>query len=274
MIYFFLFLMMGFEYPNVVDKRNIEMDNTFNSAYYQKWEAWKKVYVDYQTKTLVKSDAVFENEKISAEYRVGDQIDFLKLKSEGFTGVVFLFDTEDQIDDVVSYLMKIKFQGFKILLSYCPRREDIGVTVFPDVDRLRLTLVRCGGLVDGYILGWRRTSVHLFQKDLAYMNFFTTSVRTNNPNLPIIGEIYAGDTNSGLGYNYNSPMVQITDYCSVVIVVNYIDNNINENKLRFFLQDLFASYKLMIVSQKKENLISRFKEAGFKNFIILKGNEK
>jgi len=45
-----------------------------------------------------------------------------------------------------------------------------------------------------FVLGWRRTSAHLFKQDRAFSNFLIKTAKDANSDLAIVGEGYFGKT--------------------------------------------------------------------------------
>jgi hypothetical protein len=56
-----------------------------------------------------------------------------------------------------------------------------------DVKKYTQILRESAPYISGYINSWRRTSVHLWKQDDAFMNYTNTILRQSNPNLPIVG---------------------------------------------------------------------------------------
>ena len=113
--------------------------------------------------------------------------------------------------------------------------ENLNETVFMDVEKYTRILSECAPYITGYINSWRRTSSHLWEQDLAFMNYTNHILRQSNGNLPIIGELYYGNThkyqhvgNVGFGLNNfkNSSGVMVVNFGFKKIDVKYLINNI------------------------------------------------
>lgn len=68
------------------------------------------------------------------------------------------------------------------------------MTVFHDPDQIAERLRLVCPLAEAILVGWRRTSVHLFIQDEAFTNFILRTAREANPEIAIIGEAYYGQT--------------------------------------------------------------------------------
>lgn len=111
----------------------------------------------------------------------------------GYNAVLVTFDTTESLARLCSAVDYIKSAGFRVVIAYAGR-EHLSEPVFRDPDVLRKWLSTLGGKADALLLGWRRTSLHLFLPDQAWSNFLIRSARSGNPELPFIGMAYFGET--------------------------------------------------------------------------------
>lgn len=72
--------------------------------------------------------------------------------------------------------------------------ESIQHSIFRDPDELASAAAQLAQACDGVILGWRRTSVHMYRQDDVFQILLLRAAREANPKLAILGEIYYGET--------------------------------------------------------------------------------
>ena len=111
----------------------------------------------------------------------------------GYNAVLLTFDTTESLARLCSVADYIKSAGFRVVIAYAGR-ENLSEPVFRDPVRIRAFLAALGGKADALLLGWRRTSLHLFLPDQAWTNFLIRAARSGNPELPFIGMAYFGET--------------------------------------------------------------------------------
>lgn len=72
--------------------------------------------------------------------------------------------------------------------------ESLQHSIFRDPDELASAAAQLAQACDGVILGWRRTSVHMYRQDKVFQTLLLRAAREANPRLAILGEIYYGET--------------------------------------------------------------------------------
>ena len=72
------------------------------------------------------------------------------------------------------------------------KRESLHDAVFIDPKLYTQGLTRLAAECDGYFIGWRRTGLHLLQKQEKFVAYSMQCVRQANPNILIFGEGYFG----------------------------------------------------------------------------------
>ena len=165
-------------------------------------------------------------------------------------------------------------------------------TAFKNPDELAENLRRFARISEGFILGWRKTSLHLFEQDPQFTNFILKNVRSGNPQIYILGEAYYGQTASsnhstrnlqynipdnasgaaviGLGYNgvavepvMNSLLKKIKDYPKVAMIIGdrpyYATNHYNGKN---FIENF----------QIKMKLVGRWMKAGARGVMVSHGD--
>ena len=69
---------------------------------------------------------------------------------------------------------------------------------------------------DGYLIGWRRTSLHLFKQDKPWVDYSMQCVRAGNPQIPVFGECYygfQGNNNADGSYFEDEFSVNVPSQC-------------------------------------------------------------
>lgn len=113
--------------------------------------------------------------------------------AQGYTSALLAIYGGESNADLRNTVAEIRAAGMKVWFAFSGR-ESLHDTLFVpprDIDR-------CFSMVapsaEGMLLGWRRTSVHLFLMDAEYGNFLMATARKHNPKLAILGEGYYGQT--------------------------------------------------------------------------------
>lgn len=132
----------------------------------------------------------------------------------GYNAALVTFDTTEDLTRLCLAVDYIKSAGFRVVIAYAGR-EHLSEPVFRDPVRIRAFLAALGGKADALLLGWRRTSLHLFLPDKAFTNFLIRAARSGNPELPFIGTAYFGETAETMqGITYHVP-----ENASAVLVI-------------------------------------------------------
>lgn len=111
---------------------------------------------------------------------------------QGFNAVLLTFDGSETVGDLTDLAAYLR-RGFKVWFAF-GGREDLKVSVFLDPETYGLYLQSLARVCDGFLSHWRRTSSHLFIQDDAFMYYTAVNVRAGNPNIPVLGEVYYGET--------------------------------------------------------------------------------
>ena len=116
-------------------------------------------------------------------------------RNQGYNAVLFVYDDIERPDDAIALIRSVKNEfGFQVYAAYGPAGEGASAPpTFLPPERYGKFLRTIAPEIDGFLLGWGRTSVHLFTQDPAYMHFVCSALRDGNPRLPILGEMYWGE---------------------------------------------------------------------------------
>ena len=204
------------------DQRNLIYDPSvgIDSA---SWTKWLRIYQSDEYKTYspeyveLKKGLRIINEVKCPEnteqfQRMSENIEYYM--SRGYNSVLVTFTTGEtlyRLSDTIDYLKSL---GLKIVIAYAGR-ENLNESLFRDPDTLAKFLRELGAKSDALLLGWRRTSLHLFLPDRRWTNFLIKNARSKNSRLAVIGMAYFGETaEKQLGVTYDVP-----ENCSAVLVV-------------------------------------------------------
>lgn len=204
------------------DQRNLIYDPSvgIDSA---SWTKWLRIYQSDEYKTYspeyveLKKGLRIINEIKCPEnteqfQRMSENIEYYM--SRGYNSVLVTFTTGEtlyRLSDTIDYLKSL---GLKIVIAYAGR-ENLNESLFRDPDTLAKFLRELGAKADALLLGWRRTSLHLFLPDRQWTNFLIKNARSKNSRLAVIGMAYFGETaEKQLGVSYDVP-----ENCSAVLIV-------------------------------------------------------
>lgn len=210
--------------------------------------AWLKIYSEYQDKEPVKFIAISAPFRMITEVCIpasNSEVEMLSAnlefyKSKGYDSVLVTFTGDDEPNSVLNTVKYIiKNHSMKVWLAYSGK-ESLKTNVLCDPERLKESLALTAPYLSGYINSWRRTSSHLWQQDLAFMNYVNYILRSSNPSLPIVGELYFGNTYQydqadEVGYSFNdftnSSAVMFVNFGFYNVNVDHIMKNILTKKL-------------------------------------------
>ena len=207
--------------PLIRDRRTLlGSDISSNST---AWQRWAAIYQDAEyTQYVPDYKPLAPGLRIINEVKCpADAAEFATMQSRldyyaerGYNAVLVTFDTTENLPRLSAAVDYIKSAGFRVVIAYAGR-EDLREPVWRDPATLRRWLSTLGGKADALLLGWRRTSLHLFLPDRAFTNFLIRSAREGNPDLAVVGMAYYGETAETLqGITYDVP-----ENCSAVLVV-------------------------------------------------------
>ena len=181
------------------DQRNLRYDPEFglDSA---AWKKWLAIYRANEPYTL-------EYKSLPADLRIiaevkcpvdADQVSTLDKNLEfyskqGYNAVLLTFDTTEDLSRLIDTAELILAHGLKIACAYSGP-EKLRWSVFRDPDVIEQYVSRVCMVSDAFLIGWRRTSCHLLIQDEPFRNHLLRSARKLNPQIPVIGEAYYGQT--------------------------------------------------------------------------------
>lgn len=281
------------------DKRNIAYDYKIFSN--KHLSDWFKIYENYknnkfETIPLKKSFRMISEVKLPKNQ---EQLNILNenltyYKSRGYDSVLVTFDGNEDSQQLSYLAGYIKSKGFRVFFAYSGE-ESHNQSVFIDPQLLKNQLSALAKYSEGFLIAWRRTSVHLFKQDIQYMNYAIECVRNANKNCLILGEVYYGNTSEHpeekkYGFGENLPIC-----ASATTVCNFGTININADAVVKHLIPNIMGGKIeqipVVVGQRayylttnrnnlsqeenqtiKEKIEKRFIKAGCKGTITLHGD--
>lgn len=220
------------------DKRMVSYDKTIiksNTII----NDWLEIYKEYKNKPDVKYIPIQKKFRMITEVRIpktSKQLNILTenlkyYKSEGYDSVLVAFDKNDSPSEILNTIKYIIQYGQMNVWAAYSGKETLQESVFMDVQQYKLILQTIAPYIHGYVNSWRRTSAHLWAQDQEFMKFTNTVLRSINPNLPILGELYYGNTHKydsvgNIGFEMNnfknSSAVMIVNFGFKRIDVNYL----------------------------------------------------
>lgn len=213
--------------------------------------------------------------------------------SKGYNAALITFGYIDEnVTELCNVAKVLQSKNMKVLIAYSgPETHEHNVLISPDTLKYKIT--ELSKVSDALILGWRRTSSHLYTQDRVFTNFIIKSARESNSNIAVIGEAFFGELNNkgleksfGIGYNIpnNSSAVLITglgyNRIAVESVINNLLANIKDYNRLVLIGGDKPYYDTRLNTNKsfeynfniKEGLIKRWLKAGVGGAIVLHGD--
>ena len=215
----------------VKDKRTVQyLPAAEKTAGNKVWKAWKQIYSqDYPRIKYVRIPDITQI-KMVAEMRLADTqtkkdnlyAELAYFKKLGFNTVLTVWEGEP-VAALSEQITIVKGMGFKVFFTF-GTRESLSTAIFINPELYKSGLMNLASSCDGYLIGWRRTSLHLFNPDQKWVDFSLDCVRKGNPEIAVFGEVYrgyAGNNNPDGSYNENEFLVNIPTNASGAVVVNF-----------------------------------------------------
>lgn len=213
----------------ITDKRTVRyMKDSVSSNLI--WKAWKLIYSqDYPPMAYVQVPDITQIKMICEMRATQSQAERDNLMKEltyfktlGYNTVLAVWEGEETYA-LAEQIAIVKGMGYKVFFTY-GTRERLEDKIFMAPAKYAQGLQSLASQCNGFLVGWRRTSLHLFKADNKFVDYTITSVRLGNPAIPVFGEIYrgfAGSYNKDGSDNMNEYLVNIPANASGAIVVNF-----------------------------------------------------
>ena len=204
------------------DQRNLMYDPSIgiDSA---SWTKWIKIYQSAEYKNYSPEFVeLAPGLRIITEVKCPENTEQFQCMSEnleyyqsrGYNAVLVTFTTDEPLYRLADTIDYLKSLGLKIVIAYSGR-ESLHTSIFKDPDKLAEFLRELGAKADALLLGWGRTSLHLFLPDRSWTNFLIKNARSKNSRLGVVGMAYFGETaEKQIGVTYDVP-----ENCSAVLIV-------------------------------------------------------
>ena len=174
------------------DRRNWKSDRTFgiDSEIVGKWvkiyEKWRKDGSDVSDR----SDRLKGLRMIAEVHHPIDQNALRKnlamYQQQGYNAVLLTFGYQGEtLAEVIAAADLIRRSGSQVWFAYSGP-EKLEHSVFMDPDVLKKYLQELSIRADGFLIGWRRTSVHLLVQDEPFRDYLIRCAREVNPSLPVL----------------------------------------------------------------------------------------
>lgn len=276
----------------------------FKQLNVEKWNKWKKI-IENPLPDVVKNKykvphgrfmfEVWTPQNINQRNNLQKQLDFIK--KNGYIGVVVVWDGYSDYNKLVQIQDMILKKGFKIWLAFSTMKQDsLEKTTFVQPQYYYKGLKELSKKSQAFLMGWRRTSVHLNQQVKGWQNYTMNALRQGNPNIGFIGQAYFGynGTHSASEYhlyynyrdNYNAILAINFGFVSVnpKWALNKLKSSLNAPNMQYvcLIQGVTARYLLDHPGKRKRTraqyrrinqlLEKRFLNAGFDAVAGLSGD--
>jgi hypothetical protein len=213
----------------VGDKRTVQYAQNKSSTN-KVWTQWKAIYAQSFPPIAYVQIADITKVKLIAEMRVAESLaarnnlmeELKYFKTLGYNTVLAVWEGKD-LESLLSQIDMVKGLGYKVYFTF-GTREKLTDDIFIDTNVYKRGLETLARYCDGYVIGWRRTSLHLFKADKQWINYSLNCVRIGNPNILVFGEIYrgyAGNNNPDGSYKEDEFLANIPANASGAFVVNF-----------------------------------------------------
>lgn len=159
------------------------------------YQAWAKIYADHQDYTPA-CVPLPNGLRMIAEVRLPVKQELLRdnlsfYAKRGYNAVLLTFDGSENPGELSALARECRAAGLAPWFAF-GGREDLKQTVFIAPATLRRIIGELAPLCDGMLLGWRRTSLHLFLPDRAFQDYVIKAAREGNSKICLVGESYLG----------------------------------------------------------------------------------
>ncbi len=179
-----------------------------------------------------------EGARVIAEARAREDGDYSVLdenlrffRSRGYDTVLLAFYDGDEPGRIGELAARISGAGFRVWMAFSGG-DQLSEGVLCDPDWLAEAVSAVAAHSEAMLLGWRRSSVHLYFQDEAFTSYLIGCARNANPSIAVVGEAYWGHTaktgNSGACFSVNSP--SCSSACLVFGVYGFAKSNFRRSK--------------------------------------------
>ena len=201
-----------------------------------KWKKWKQI-VQNPMADVAKNNYKVPNGRFMFEVwtpqteqqrlNLQKQLDFVK--KNGYIGVVVIWDGEKDYNKLIDVQEMILNKGFKIWLAFSTQKEDrLDKTTFVQPQYYYQGLKALAKRSQAFLMGWRRTSIHLNRQVKGWQNYTMNALRQGNPNIGFIGQAYFGYNGTHSPNEYHLYFNYRQNY-NAILAVNFGFVSVNPN---------------------------------------------
>lgn len=249
----------------LVDQRSLAADPSLSAADAVTWKAWRRIFTDpaYQNYRM-KFKQLAGELRIISELRAPQNDKELHClitrlngyRRWGYNAVLVCFDTTENLRELASAVDTARMLGFRTVIVYTGGREKLTAPIFRDPEQIRRFLVTLAPRADALLLGWWRTSVHLYLPDQAFTNFLVRTARSAAPDLPVIGQAYWGHSAATLneqGEYQRATTIALPENSSAVLVMGmgYPSTADRDTLTRLFPEVAEHPHKIALVAGER-----------------------
>ena len=158
------------------DKRNLAYDRSIGIDS-TAWKKWIEIYrknepyaIAYQPMPAgLRIIAEVKCPQDSAQIETLDK-NLEAYKAAGYNAVLLTFDLTEPLSKLLDVISFVKSKDMRVVFAYAGP-ERLEWSVFQDPDKIANYLSSIGAASDAFLIGWRRTSLHLLIPDPQWINF-------------------------------------------------------------------------------------------------------
>lgn len=155
------------------------------------------------------------------------QLDFVK--KNGYIGVVVIWDGESDYNKLIQIQEMILRKGFRIWLAFSTQKRDtLDKTTFVQPQYFYQGLKALAPRAQAFLMGWRRTSIHLNRQVKGWQNYTMNALRQGNPNIGFIGQAYFGYNGTHSPHEYHLYFNYRQNY-NAILAMNFGFVSVNPN---------------------------------------------
>lgn len=172
------------------------------------------------------------------------------VKNRGYIGVVVCWDGKSDYNKLVQVQQLILSKGLKVWLAFSPLKTDsLKLSTFVQPQYFAKGLGVLSVRSQAFIMGWRRTSIHLNLQNQQWQNYTMQALRSGNPKIGFIGQAYYGYNGTDSSEQYHL-YVNYRDNYNAVLAVNFgflsVSPRWAKAKLRTKIKDNNCQYICLI----------------------------
>ena len=206
-------------------------------------DKWLKLYKTYAYASDIAYKPLTKSYRIIAEVRAPESAtDMAEIiaklqvyKDLGYDSALVCIKNNDNAETLLLIIKAIKEIGMDVFLTYSGHNDEDNTLFSCDPDWFVATLKTLAPECVGF-LPWRGSSLYRFTPDKTYNNIVGKILRSANPDILIIGEVYYGAQRGRDRHDYRF-IYNIPKNCSAVIVKGFGYKHYNLEKVIRFVKN-------------------------------------